>query len=209
MQGLLDQHSVYGSPEALTILAQSKQRRKEDIKNILEGKDLRETLAGVDSCYLPPQDVWSKHSVILNAKNTLEEQKTVRKYAAVFTGDFYRNYEGPCYLCPSSNATDNTYHLLSADCKAASSPKAQEAWANILQILKHINPDSQLLNNPTDHSVTTFILNPTNRLQGQNAVTEQELISTGLDHMIRVFVSVLVLVLVRVIVRVLVRVLVI
>ena len=122
-------------------------------------------------------------------------QRDLKRYVAIFTGDYYRFFKGPCPICvrkgkmdPDSTEKDDTRHLLSGRCVVDEDPNIAATWANMLLTVSVIKQDHPLVtqvNSSTE--VTKFLLNPTNVSLGEMTVTPEDLQLSGLDNLIRKF----------------------
>ena len=89
-----------------------------------------------------PSEPYKEGLPLVNTGFSYYQQRQLKGYVAVFTGDFYRLYDRPCPLCVKrgrlkhdSVIRDDTHHILSGVCVLDEDPRVQAAWADIVTVL--------------------------------------------------------------------------
>ena len=192
---LLNREGLSDKLSPTTLIRQERNTYKENMKNILMGVELRRLEADLsdgDIYRLPPEPM-KNNLPLTNTPFTYSLQRDMRYYAAIYTGDYYKNYRGPCKICVKSGRLkeddqekDDTRHLLSGRCVTDEAPAVKLALANVLTLLRELRPDSEISSNECSEEVMTrFLLNPACPSLQENSLTPEELQLSGLDIYIR------------------------
>ena len=191
LQTTLENEDIGDKADALTILMSKRSNFKEDIKNIMHGAELRKTSRLMETeTYKIPQLPFKTSMPMMCSDFSQYGKKLVSTFAAVYCGDFYRNFRKRCFLCldksvnPKHEALflDDTDHFLSNRCRVNNSPLAQEAWADFKEKLSRLNPSNIVLSEVVSEKYRIrMILNPTCLSLGQNCIKAEDLQRCGLD----------------------------
>ena len=161
-----------------------------------EIRKLAREISSETSIFRIPQSPFSSPFPLIQSDFSYYGQRIVKSYAAVFSGDFYRNFRGRCYICTEKivapqheeDYQDTTQHFLSDSCDVSKSPFAQEMWADIKQKINNYNPNSILLSQIVSQKYKSrFLLNPACLSLGQNSIDIDYLQRSGMDVDIKKF----------------------
>ena len=194
---ILDEERASHLVNAEDFLGTERKVFKENIRNLMFGierRKMEQEIKDSDIYTLLPEPFKSGMPMI-NTGFNYKMQRDLKRYVAIFTGDYYRFFKGPCPICvrkgkmdPDSTEKDDTRHLLSGRCVVDEDPNIAATWADILLTVSVIKQDHPLVtqvNSSTE--VTKFLLNPTNVSLGEMTVTPEDLQLSGLDNLIRKF----------------------
>ena len=193
---ILDTEGASHLVNAETILTTDRDSFKENIKNLMFGRERRNMERDLrdEDIYTTLPEPFSGGLPIVNTGFSFKMQRELKAYAALYTGDFYRIYNGSCPLCTregrgsETSSRDDTRHILSGQCVVDRDPKVEAAWAEILMTLEVINRDNTIVRGEhSETEVMAFLLNPTNISLKNIAVSPEDMQLTGLDNMIRRF----------------------
>ena len=184
--------------QALQILTKERKEYKEDIKNLMMGIERRKLLENLrdQDIYKLPSEPFKYALPLTNTGFNHKLQRELKHYAALYTGDFFRNYRGACYLCSinglsgQTRITDDTRHALSGQCVVDESPGVRGAWADVKMIIQTMNENSEIIKETCEENkIVKFLLDPTNIALDENRITPENLQLSGLDNKIRKLIS--------------------
>ena len=168
---------------------------KTDIKNVMMGDEIRRLSRDLkdQEVYRIPADPLKNNFPLTNTGFNYKLQREMKSYVAVYCGDFYRNYSGPCYICmktgrksSSDQENDDTKHLLSGRCEVDRAPKVDHVWAEIIILLRQIAPNNSIgCGTAGEERMIRFLLNPTCLSLQQDRISPEDLQLSGLDIKIR------------------------
>ena len=187
---------------AMEFLERPRQQFKEDLKNLLLGNDARMLATEISNSEIhrvPPTPFRAPMSLLMT-DFSYRAQRHARSFAQVYTGDFFRNYDSPCYACDREDLShvvkekivDNTHHLMSGSCIVAADPRVRSTLAAVWTRLSRCFPNHTILQSLGDDQLTSrWLLNPTCPSLGPMALRPEELQTTELDSLIRTYFHVL------------------
>lgn len=196
MFDILESENAAHLINAETILSDERKSFKENIKNLMFGIERRKIHEEVkEKIYTIPHQPCKEPFPMLNTGFSFYQQRQLRGYTALFTGDFYRFYNSPCPICvkhgklsETSAVKDDTEHILSGDCVIDDDPKVQAAWADLKLTLGSIKQDHGVVTGLCSQSdQVKFLLSPTYLENRDMMLSHEDLQFSGLDDLIRKF----------------------
>ena len=191
LQRIIESEGIGDKIEAVTTLMNKRQNFKEDMKNLMHGVELRKITGEVETeTYKIPQTPFKTSMPMMCSDFSQYGKKLVNMFAAVYTNDFFRNFNKRCFLCMNKSVNpryehlyrDDSDHLLSNRCIVNNSTMAQEAWSDFKEKLCRIQPNNIILSEVVSERYRIrFMLNPTCLSLGQNSVKTQDLQGLGMD----------------------------
>lgn len=199
LNNILQSEGIGEKIKAEEMFYMTKKSFKEAMKNILTGAELRKIsreLEKTKETYKIPQLPFKTVMPLVNSDFSSYSTKLVRAFAAVYTGDYFKNFSGRCFLCQHKAVgkdeeelyRDDTRHLLSSYCDASQSPEAESQLSYIKYIMNIIRPSSPISTEVVSQTfLARFILNPTCLSLGASRVSPDDLQHSGLDTVIKKF----------------------
>ena len=177
-------------------LLQPKEVFKTGVKALLRGEEFRKMRKEVEvsKVHRVPIEPHKGPLPLLYTDFSYRSQRHARAYAAVYSGDFHRNYSNPCFLCDGEELsleqkrkiTDNTEHLLSGQCRVSGLGSVKDAMADIQLAMFTDWPSHPIVTEVCDITFRSrWLLNPSCDLLGDHKIEPERLQSTGLDIKIR------------------------
>ena len=189
---ILDSESASHLVNAEDFLSTNRNEFKENNRNLMFGVEVRKLRSDLkdNDIYNIPSQPFKEPMTLINTGFNFQLQNDLRKYVAVYTGDFYRLYNKPCPLCEVdqqrlSDQIDGTRHLLSGKCVVDENPRIQEIWANIVMTVACISEDHPIaMGGYREEQLIAFLLNPS-ETTSELRIAPESLQLSGLDNLIR------------------------
>ena len=181
------------------ILSDKRKQFKENVKHLMFGIERRKLHKYIrEDIYTIPHKPFKEPLAMVNTGFSFYQQRQLRGYVALFTGDFYRLYDKPCPLCvragkieSDSTLKDGTDHILSGMCVIEELPEVQVAWADIVTVISSIRENNPIVTGKCSiKEIITFLLNPTFTGIDELSIPHEDLQVSGLDDLIRKFFNV-------------------
>lgn len=169
-------------------MCRPKQSFKTDLKILMEAEETvkLQRSAEISMVHAVPPSPFKNPLPLIMSDFGDYHQRLVRSYVAVYTGDFYRNFNKPCYLC--GRELDSTRHMLSRRCVLWEKPEVQSAYADIKLCLQQYFPGHAILSEVTSEDLRVrWLLNPNCPYLGASAISAEDLQMTSLDTTVKKF----------------------
>ena len=177
-------------------LTMGRESFKTGAKAILYGEDHKQLIKEVEvsRVHKVPMAPFGSPNPLILTDFSDTSKRYARAFVAVFTGDYYRNFNKPCFLCMRPGMTeqeekkiiDNTEHILTRSCKVQGAPGVQHTAAKITLLMRQYFPDHVMATElVSDEYRARWLLNPTCETLMADRLLPEDLQRTNLDNTIR------------------------